>query len=79
MRDLCSLQYSLFEEIGEDNTKEIEQKFIKELFSDLSQEIEKGTDLSPYLTVSLRTKEEEYVIQLKLPIRSDIFDSGQSD
>lgn len=79
MRDLFSLQHSIFEDVKKDDVAGMEQEFIKELFSDLSQEIKKGTDLSPYLTISFNKKEEEYVIQLKLPICSDIFDASRSN
>lgn len=73
MRDLFSLQHSIFEDVKKDDVAGMEQEFIKELFSDLCLEIEKGTDLSKYLTVSFNKKEEEYVIELKLPISSGIF------
>lgn len=72
MRDLFSLQHSIFEDVKKDDAAGMEQEFIKELFNHLCLEIEKGTDLSKYLTVSFN-KKEEYVIQLKLPISSGIF------
>ena len=79
MTDLFSLQHSIFEKMKKDDDNRMGQEFIKELFRDLSQEIKKGTDLSPYLTISFNKKEEEYVIQLKLPICSDIFDASRSN
>ena len=76
MRDLFSLQHSIFEDVKKDDAAGMEQEFIKELFNDLCLEIEKGTDLSKYLTVSFN-KKEEYVIQLKLPISSGIFNVNE--
>ena len=41
MRDLFSLQHSIFEDVKKDDAAGMEQEFIKELFNDLCLEIEK--------------------------------------
>ncbi|WP_418963306.1 hypothetical protein [Butyribacter intestini] len=80
MRDILAIQYDVMKELGKGSSKDVVKKrIIKELFNDINQEIEKGTDLSPYLSMKCSATKEEYVIKLKLPFACDIFDPVESD
>lgn len=80
IKDILAIQYDVMKELGKGSSKDVVKKrIIKELFNDINQEIEKGTDLSPYLSIECSATKKEYLIQLKLPFASDIFDSIVSD
>lgn len=51
----------------------------KVVMEEIVKEIEKGTDLSPYLTLMFLPKEKSYQVILRLPISSHIFDSHTSN
>lgn len=80
IKDILAIQYDAVKELGKGSSDDaILQKVIKEVFNGINQEIEKGTDLSPYLSIECSATKKEYLIQLKLPFASDIFDSIVSD
>ena len=49
MRDLFSLQHSIFEDVKKDDAAGMEQEFIKELFNDLCLEIGPGKTLAGFI------------------------------
>lgn len=78
VRDLVNLGYEIHKKTGE-NKLLYAQQFFKELRDEISKEIEKGTDLSSYLSVSFNVLKREYEIKLVLPARTDLFDASISD
>lgn len=53
--------------------------FFERLRDEISKEIQKGTDLTPYLSAEFNILKREYEIKLVLPSRPNLFDTGGSD
>lgn len=67
---------------NEANEKGRNEKEKIELFADgFLAELKKlkGTDISPYLSCEFDVIRRQYVVSIKLPVSSDIFDSVKSD
>lgn len=78
MRDLINLGYEIHKKTGENNML-YAQQFFERLRDEISKEIQKGTDLTPYLSVEFNILKREYEIKLVLPSRPNLFDTGGSD
>lgn len=78
MRDLINLGYEIHEKTGENNMLYVQQ-FFEGVRDEITKEIQKGTDLTPYLSVEFNLLKREYEIKLVLPARPNLFDAGVSD
>lgn len=59
------------------NDDQVKETLAQELIDTLNKL--KCTDIGPYLSCQFDSVHEEYVITLRLPITSDIFDTSLSD
>lgn len=68
----------IMEQIAECDTRSKKEIF-DALRKSFAEEIEKGTDLSQYLKVTVNVTNKKYIVGLEIPIDSNIFDTSISN
>ena len=78
MRNIMEMGHELYEKVNEDNLL-YQEEFFKALTKEIHEEIQKGTDLSPYLSVKFNVLKRTYEIKLELSPAANFFDSRSSN
>ena len=68
----------IMEQIAECDTHSKNEIF-DALRKSFAEEMEKGTDLSQYLKVTVNVTNKKYIVGLEIPIDSNIFDTSISN